>query len=139
MDGIALILSAVCLNASLCPSPHADPSVNYNQFTPRDLDTSSKKIRDEMARLAAELKGQTLNVTTLEDYPLSYVERANGTFTGKGRAFEFFEFLMKKYDFKYNLVVPDVNIVGSSNDSEGSLMQVIIKNVRKFFKPFLRV
>lgn len=131
MEGVALMLSAICLNSTFCPSQHQTPKINYNEFLPRDLYKSSKAIQDEMARLAQEIKGLTLNVTTLEDYPLSYVERINGTFVGKGWAFEFFEFLMKKYDFKYNLVVPDYNIVGGSNDSEGSLMQMMIKHVRK--------
>lgn len=133
MDGIALMLSAICINSTLCPNQQPVPDVNYDQFFPRDLYRTSKDLQDEMAKLAAELKGQTLNVTTLEDYPLSYVERdSNGTFVGKGWAFEFFEYLMKKYDFKYNLVAPEANIVGSSNDSDGSLMQMITKNVRTF-------
>jgi CTP:phosphocholine cytidylyltransferase-like protein len=48
-----------------------------------------------------------------------------------GWAFEFFEFLMKKYNFTYNIVMSDYNIVGGSNDSEGSLMQMMLKNVIK--------
>lgn len=129
---MALMLSAICLNATFCPDQHPVPNVNNDEFLPRDLYRSSMEIKDEMARLARELKGQTINVTTLEDYPLSYVVRENGTFVGKGWAFEFFEFLMKKFDFKYNLVLPDANIVGGSNDSEGSIMQIMIKNVRNF-------
>ena len=132
MDGIALMLSAICLNSTICPSPHPVFDINYKQLMASDLSIKTKEIQDDLDRLAAELKGQTINITTLEDYPLSYVERDNnGTFVGKGWAFEFFEFLMKKYDFKYNLVIPNVNIVGSSNDSEGSIMQIMIKNVRK--------
>lgn len=130
---MALMLSAICINSTLCPNLQPVPDVNYNEFLSNDLNQSINEIQKDMEKLAAELKGQTLNITTLEDYPLSYVERdANGTFVGKGWAFEFFDFLMKKYDFKYNLVIPNVNIVGSSNDSEGSLMQIMNKKVRIF-------
>lgn len=133
MEGIALMLSTICVNQTFCVPTHVAPDVNTYQFLPRDLYLSAKERKDEMAKLAAELKGQTLNVTTLEDYPLSYVERVNGTKIGRGWAFEFFEVLMKKYDFKYNLIEPDFNIVGSTNDTEGSLMQMITKAVRKLF------
>lgn len=133
MAGVALMLSAICINATLCPSQDTAPDINYIELLPNNTYESTNDVQNQLAKLAAELKGQTLNVTTLEDYPLSYVERTNGTFIGRGWAFEFFEFLMKKYDFKYNLVISDVNIVGSSNDSEGSLMQLMTKNVRKRF------
>lgn len=130
MEGMALLISSICLNSTFCPNQHVKPDVNYDEFLPRDLYASAQALKEEMAKLAAELKGQTLNVTTLEDYPLSYVER-NKTTVGKGRAFEFFDILAEKYDFKYNIISPDRNIVGGSNDSEGSLMQVMIRKVRK--------
>lgn len=38
---------------------------------------------------------------------------------------------MKKYDFKYNIISPEYNIVGGSNDSDGSLMQMMLKKVSK--------
>lgn len=139
MEGMALLLSTICLNATFCPTQHQPPNVNFKQTFNRDLVTTAKALDQELAQLAAELKGQRLNVTTLEDYPLSYVERANaserangsGEFIGRGWAFEFFDYLTKKYNFSYNLIVPDYNIVGGSNDSEGSLMQMITKKVRK--------
>lgn len=127
-----MMLSAICLNTTFCPTQSAQPNINFIEFLPRDTLKTSQIIQDSLKKLAMELKGQTLTVTTLEDYPLSYVEKVNGTLIGKGWAFEFFEFLMKKYDFKYTLISPDFNIVGGSNDSEGSLMQVIMKNVRRF-------
>lgn len=127
-----MMLSAICLNTTFCPTQNAQPNINFIEFLPRDTLKTSQIIQDSLKKLAMELKGQTLTVTTLEDYPLSYVEKVNGTLIGKGWAFEFFEFLMKKYDFKYTLISPDFNIVGGSNDSEGSLMQVIMKNVRRF-------
>jgi hypothetical protein len=51
-----------------------------------------------------------------------------------GWAFEFFGFLMKKFDFKYKIIIPDYNIVGGSNDSDGSLMQLMVKEVMKIRK-----
>lgn len=131
MEGIPLLLSAICLNSTFCSSPHPKPSINFDEFLPRDLEASKKAIDAEMEKLAMEIKGLTLTVATVEDYPLSYVERANDSFVGKGWAFEFFEYLMTKYNFSINVVVPQYNIIGSSNDSEGSLMQMVTRNVRR--------
>lgn len=36
---------------------------------------------------------------------------------------------MRKYDFKYNIVNADFNILGGSNDSDGSLMELMTKKV----------
>jgi hypothetical protein len=130
MEGIALLLTTLCVNNTYCPPAHADPAVNYYQFLPRDLYKTEEMRRQEMEKLAAEIKGQTLNVTTLEDYPLSYVIR-NETLRGKGWAFEFFDILAAKFNFSYNVIMPDSNILGSSNDSQGSLMQMITLGVRK--------
>lgn len=139
MEGIALLLSTICISAT-CPSPHPSLGVNTRQKFYQDTNQTLKNQDAELAKLAQELKGQTLNVTTLEDFPLSYVERSNesekliyGEFVGRGWAFEFFEFLMKKYNFTYRIAKPDANIVGGTNDSEGSLMQMVIKNVREIF------
>jgi hypothetical protein len=41
---------------------------------------------------------------------------------------------MKKFDFKYKIISPDYNIVGGSNDSDGSLMQLMVKGVMKAMK-----
>lgn len=56
---------------------------------PRDTFRTTESLNAELNKIAAELKGQTLNVTTLEDYPLSYVERDNktGVTIGKGKLF----------------------------------------------------
>lgn len=131
MEGIQLLLSAICLNGTLCSNPHPKPLINFEEFLPRNLAESKKALDAEMEKLAMEIKGLTLTVATVEDYPLSYVQRANDTFVGKGWAFEFFEYLMNKYNFSINIVVPQYNIIGSSNDSEGSLMQMITRNVRE--------
>lgn len=86
MSGMALLLSAVCLNSTFCPNQHANIGVNTFESLPRNTEQSSEALKDELKKLAAELKGQTLNITTLEDYPLSYVERTNNSseLIGKG-------------------------------------------------------
>ncbi|XP_062535181.1 glutamate receptor ionotropic, kainate 2-like [Armigeres subalbatus] len=78
-----------------------------------------------MEQLANELKGRMLKVTTLEDWPLSYTERQNGTLVGRGVAFELLEFLMEKFKFNYTLVMPEHNIVGSTNDMQGSIIELL--------------
>lgn len=79
-------MSAICLNSSFCPNSQPNIGINYNEALPRDTFKTAESLNAEMKKLAAELKGQTLNVTTLEDYPLSYIERDNktGAFVGKG-------------------------------------------------------
>ena len=57
MDGIQLILSAVCINASFCPNQQSSIDVNYNQFYPTDLYKTTQIISDDFKKLAAELKG----------------------------------------------------------------------------------
>lgn len=131
MEGIALLLSSICINDTYCPPAHANIGVNTYEFLPRDLYKTEADAKNEMAKLAAEIKGQTLTVTTLEDFPLSYVERNGTTVQGKGWAFEFFDILANKFNFSYNIVVPQYNILGSSNDSQGSLMQMITQKVSR--------
>jgi hypothetical protein len=89
MSGVALLLSSICLNATFCPNPQANPGVNAFETLPRDTQKTSEVISDELKKIAAELKGKTLNITTLEDYPLSYVEKDNVTqeYVGKGKTF----------------------------------------------------
>lgn len=130
MAGIALLLSSLCLNSTIC-NQDVDSGVNYNLRQKGNILNENESLKTmTLDALARELKGQTLRVTTLEDYPLSYVIRENGTLVGRGTSFEFLDFLMQKYDFKYELVLPKFNILGSSNDTEGSIMQMISKNVR---------
>ena len=96
---------------------------------------SGKEREEEMKKLAADIKGRTLTVTTLEDYPLSYVERNAsypGGLAGRGWAFEFFDTLATKYNFSYKIERPEFNILGSSNESQGSLMQKMVRKVGNF-------
>lgn len=86
MSGVGLLLSAICLNQTFCPNPQPQISINFNEALPRETFRTSEALNAELKKIAAELKGQTLNITTLEDYPLSFVERDNitGAFVGRG-------------------------------------------------------
>jgi actin-related protein len=125
--GISLILSMVCVNGASCEAESQPPGVNYVENI---VDNDHKQNLEELAK---QLKGKTLKVVTLEDYPLSYYERSadNTTLRGKGRAFEFFEILMKKYDFNYTIVKPQRNEIGYIGNSDGTLLSVLEKKVRK--------
>lgn len=61
-----------------------------------------------------------------QDYPLSYsdVDR-NGNKTGLGVAFQLLSFLTKKFNFTYEIIAPQLNIVGSTNDYQGSLIELL--------------
>ncbi|XP_055533659.1 glutamate receptor ionotropic, delta-1 [Wyeomyia smithii] len=101
---------------------------------------SSQAVKDAFwSQLANELQGRSLKVTTLEDWPLSYTERINGTLYGRGVAFELFEFIMEKYKFNYTLVMPEHNIVGSSSDMEGSVIELLAKEKADLAVAFLPI
>lgn len=143
MAGVALILNAVCFNSTLCQIPPIVPAVNNVEFYKGelyfgDVKESQEEKKKQLEKIARDLKGQTLTITSIEDYPLSYAERdKNGNLLLKGRAMDFFEILMKKYDFKYELVMPKSNIFGSSNDSTGSVLEMLLQKVIKInFKLF---
>lgn len=67
-----------------------------------------------------------------KDAPLSYTEMEDGKLMGRGVAFKLFEFLMSKYNFTYEIVQHDRNIIGSQDEYEGSLLQSLHKNVSEF-------
>lgn len=60
-----------------------------------------------------------------------------GKIVGKGIAFELLEFLMYKYNFTYDIVKHDRNIIGSQDDFNGSLLESLYKNVRYFIFIYL--
>lgn len=53
----------------------------------------------------------------------------DGKLVGKGVAFKLFQFLMDKYNFSYEIVKHDRNIIGSQDDFAGSLLQNLYSNV----------
>ena len=88
MSGINLLLSAICLNSTFCPNQQPIIGINSFEALPRDNFKTTEAFNAELKIIAAELKGKILNVTTLEDFPLSYVEKNNktGEFVGKGKS-----------------------------------------------------
>ena len=134
MEGVALILSTICFNSTFCQEPPIVPQVNFVEFYKGEVFSGNIQIamlekQKKMDKIARDLKGQTLTITTIEDYPLSYIERVNDKLVLRGRAFDFLEILMKKFEFKYELVLPNFNIAGSSNDSTGSIMEMLVQKV----------
>ncbi|XP_055621480.1 probable glutamate receptor [Toxorhynchites rutilus septentrionalis] len=114
---------------TLAAIPTVQPEPSSTNYGAGYYKTEFKSSRDEkdshLQQLANELQGRTLNVTTLEDWPLSYTERINGTLFGRGVAFELLDFLMEKFKFNYTLVMPEHNIVGSTTDMEGSIIELL--------------
>lgn len=139
MAGVALILNAVCFNSTLCQIPPPVPTINEVELMKGelfygDIKQTQEEKKKQIEKIARDLKGQTLTITTIEDFPLSYAERdKDGKLILKGRAMDFFEMLMRKYDFKYELKMPKTNIYGSSNDSTGSIMEMLVRKVKKLF------
>lgn len=88
-------MSAICLNSSYCPNQQPSVGVNFEENVARDTFRTAESLKTEMKRLSDELKGLTLNITTLEDYPLSYVHRDNstGAFVGRGDYILFSSFM----------------------------------------------
>lgn len=77
--------------------------------------------------LREQINGQTLNITFVEDFPLSYSSKDN---KGLGVAFELLEFLTDKFNFTYELVRPQRNIMGSSDQYNGSILQLLETEVQ---------
>lgn len=126
MDGIEILFENICLNIT------CDSVANSDDYFP---DTMSESNMTEMTtsevkemvldRLRKEINGRTLRVVTLNDKPLSFVDTVNGSLVGTGVSFDLLEFLTEKFNFTYELIVPDKNIVGSTQDFEGSLIEIL--------------
>jgi hypothetical protein len=130
MAGLALLLSTICLNAT-CTSDKS--VVNYNISSPSiNVELSRQLKAAQLKELENQLNGQNLQITTLIDYPLSYVTKEGGNLVGKGVAFDFLETLMRKFNFTYTLKMPKRNIFGSTNDMDGSILDLMKSGVSFF-------
>ncbi|XP_017060059.1 glutamate receptor 2 [Drosophila ficusphila] len=88
----------------------------------------SKKLK--LREMREWIGGKHLRIATLEDYPLSYTELLeNGTRIGRGVSFQIINFLKKKFNFTYEVVVPQDNIIGSLKDFDRSLIQMVNSSV----------
>lgn len=61
---------------------------------------------------------------------MSYVSNKNGKMVGEGVAFEIFKFLTNKFNFTYEIVNITNNIIGSSFEMDGSLLESLNQSVR---------
>ncbi|XP_037908321.1 ionotropic receptor 93a isoform X2 [Hermetia illucens] len=103
MAGIELILAAICLNSTCL----TDTSLST---------TATSFISNETSSLAEKER----NLANLRN-----ALNANGTVIGKGVSFDIVDFLAEKFNFTYDVVVPDKNIIGSSTDLSGSLIEIL--------------
>ncbi|XP_037959941.1 glutamate receptor ionotropic, delta-1-like [Teleopsis dalmanni] len=133
MSGLKLILSA-----SLCVICAQSYNQIYNelqdmqlseQLTTNEINStedSMQSIHTKRSTLRNWINGRHLRIATLEDFPLSYTQiLENGKRIGSGVSFEVIDFLQEKFNFTYEVVVPDANIIGSSNDFNLSLIKML--------------
>lgn len=135
MNGTSLILEELC-EAVDCFTAEEEgeaftteiPTVPDNGLI-RELTVTTQKLNE----LREEINGQTLNITFMEDFPLSYSVNENGTTRGMGVAFELLKFLTEKFNFTYELVKPPRNILGSSDPAyyNGSILQLLESEVKE--------
>lgn len=109
---------------------------SINTTTPDDEPPYSVTT-EKLDRLKEALNGQVLNITFMEDYPLSYTKENSSL--GYGVAFELLEFLTEKFNFTYNLVRPEKNILGSTQQFNGSILEVLERQLATVAVSFLPV
>ncbi|KAK9869959.1 hypothetical protein WA026_006057 [Henosepilachna vigintioctopunctata] len=94
---VELFLAGLCLN-STCVDEKITDAISLR--------------KQKLDRMAAEIKGQHLYVTTIINDRLSGINATGGT----GIAFDLFEILRKKFGFNYTVVWPNPNIYGSAKE-----------------------
>lgn len=150
MKGIELLLASLCINCTMERNENnrtnMDNPYPNNQFLAStaipiagstDSHNDHAQVLDNrmaalqyLRELREWLSGKHLRIATLEDYPLSYtIKFPNGTRKGKGVAFELIDFLQDKFNFTYDVVVPEKNIIGSNADFRQSLLEKLNKSV----------
>lgn len=121
---VELLLSSICLNVT-CDAISDNIETTYF-FDFNDTATSFDVKKDYLQSLRDSLNGKVLKVTTLQDPPLNWAEKdENGVLVGKGIAFKIFNVLTEKLNFTYDLVLPKNNIIGSTDDFPGSLLELM--------------
>ncbi|XP_045459507.1 glutamate receptor ionotropic, delta-2 [Melitaea cinxia] len=118
MTGTELILATIC-NASFCDNA-------FNQvFTNAGATAQISAKETELQRLKNELNGKHIKVATYNDYPMSWTEREeNGTLVGHGVAFVLMTILQQRFNFTFEIVLPERNIV-FDRKSELSLIGLV--------------
>ncbi|CAK1551986.1 unnamed protein product [Leptosia nina] len=110
MDGLDIIYSTVC-NATFCDGGEENPY--HDGIAP-------KKALENF------VNGKHLRIGTFQNYPMSWSEKTeNGSYIGRGVAFVIFEILQKKFNFTYDVVIPEGNLLHSEKTNEESLLGLL--------------
>nr|QIJ45760.1 ionotropic receptor [Glyphodes pyloalis] len=73
-----------------------------------------------------EMNGKHLKIATYDNRPMSWVEKGeNGTLIGCGVAFVIVGILQKKFNFTYEVVVPEANFELGGNNPQDSLVGLV--------------
>ncbi|CAG4951400.1 unnamed protein product [Parnassius apollo] len=113
--GVELIFSTIC-NASLCESNYDNPLI----------DSGLTNQQNEILTLGNSLNGKHLRIATYNNYPLNWAQKeSNGTITGHGIAFIIVEILRKKFNFTFEVVVPETNFEFGFGKPESSIVSLV--------------
>ncbi|XP_055902699.1 glutamate receptor 1 [Eupeodes corollae] len=139
-SGFDLILSAIlCFGCNATdPSPQGQTTAVVISVNGTDVAAVSPDLnnngnfeiyrtkRENMEKMRQYVNGNHFRIATIEDYPLSYTQKkADGTVVGAGVSFELIDFLAEKFNFTYEVVVPQGNIIGSTGDYKNSLVELL--------------
>ncbi|XP_050672768.1 glutamate receptor ionotropic, delta-1 [Leptidea sinapis] len=90
------------------------------------IDTRLSRKQNESTFLTDFVNGRHLKIATFNNYPLSWTERTdNGTIIGHGVAFEVVNVLQEKFNFTYEVVLPEKNFIMNNGRPEESLIGLI--------------
>nr|QRF71035.1 ionotropic receptor [Semiothisa cinerearia] len=133
MAGAELIISAIC-NATFCEAVYDNPI----------SDIRLTKKQSDILNLTKEINGKHLRIATYNNYPLSWVEKGdNGTLVGFGVAFAIVDILQERFNFTYDVVVPEQNfemggrgpgnsLIGMLNSSQADMAAAFLPKLGKF-------
>ncbi|XP_055376829.1 glutamate receptor ionotropic, kainate 2 [Condylostylus longicornis] len=136
--GFELILAAICLNSTACmqgiPLQNNSDTMQFSMISQNGNSSFINILDEKKTEMAKQnrlkemqnwLNGRKLRIATIDDFPLSYTEKKNGEIVGKGVSFALVDFLAKKYNFTYDVIKPDNDIIGSSYDMDKSLIELL--------------
>ncbi|XP_026326417.1 glutamate receptor ionotropic, delta-2 [Hyposmocoma kahamanoa] len=109
------IISSIC-NDTFCEAIYDNPL--------SDSLVSKKQLY--LQELAREINGKHLKIATFDNHPSSWVERHdNGTISGGGVAFMIVEVLRERFNFTYEVVVPEKNFEIGGSKPEDSIIGLV--------------
>ncbi|XP_017080167.1 glutamate receptor ionotropic, delta-1 [Drosophila eugracilis] len=103
----------------------SDAGLDNDAPAPTKEPPANKKV-EKLREMREWIAGKHLRIGTLEDFPLSYTQLLdNGTRIGRGVSFQIINFLKEKFNFTYEVVTPQDNIIGSIADFDRSLIKMV--------------